>query len=312
MGDTDRTPDGGFSAGFLFGMNKVRKVAAYTYQALLGLASTQLGVPVSSLSVTDGVVSGGGKKMSFGELVQGQHLELKIPVKGALPKPDPNGWVGMSSLDGITVDGDPPMKTVADFKVIGKSLPAGHIPDKITGKTQWSCDHTLAGMLHARMVRPATLGSTLVSPGTIDKKLFPTAQVVQKGNLLAVVSPSEWEAVQAALSVAGTSKWSDWSGLPGSDNVIKAFRDYNWDKPSGTKGKAAETTAALQAARRKISATYEQGYVRHAPIGPFVAVADVKADGSVTVWTHSAQPQGLRPRIANMLNIPPAHVSLRG
>jgi len=311
MGDTDRTPDGGFSAGFLFGMNNVRKVAAYTYQALLGLASTQLGVPVSSLSVTDGVVSGGGKKMSFGELVQGQHLELKIPVKGALPKPDPNGWVGMSSLDGITVDGDPPMKTVADFKVIGKSFPAGHIPDKITGKTQWSCDHTLAGMLHARMVRPATLGSTLVSPGTIDKKLFPTAQVVQKGNLLAVVSPSEWEAVQAALSVAGTSKWSDWSGLPGSDNVIKAFRDYNWDKPSGTKGKAAETTAALQAARRKISATYEQGYVRHAPIGPFVAVADVKADGSVTVWTHSAQSQGLRARIAYMLSIPFDNVVVR-
>ena len=187
MGDTDRTPDGGFSAGFLFGMNNVRKVAAYTYQALLGLASTQLGVPVSSLSVTDGVVSGGGKKMSFGELVQGQHLELKIPVKGALPKPDPNGWVGMSSLDGITVDGDPPMKTVADFKVIGKSFPAGHIPDKITGKTQWSCDHTLAGMLHARMVHPKSLGSTLVSVGQLDKSKFPNAQVVVKGNLVGVV-----------------------------------------------------------------------------------------------------------------------------
>ncbi len=60
MGDTDRTPDGGYSAGFLSGMTNVRKVAAYTYQALLGLASTQLGMPVSSLSVTDGIVTGGG------------------------------------------------------------------------------------------------------------------------------------------------------------------------------------------------------------------------------------------------------------
>src|SRR5207247_4820570 len=88
MGDTDRTPDGGYSAGFLSGMTNVRKVAAYTYQALLGLASTQLGVSVSSLSVTDGVVTGGGKKVTYGELVQGQHLELKIPVEGELPKPD--------------------------------------------------------------------------------------------------------------------------------------------------------------------------------------------------------------------------------
>src|SRR3974377_989180 len=89
MGDTDRTPDGGFSAGFLNGMYNVRKVAAYTHQALLGLAATQLGVPVSSLCLTDGIVSGGGKTISYGELVQGQHLELKIPVKGTLAQPDP-------------------------------------------------------------------------------------------------------------------------------------------------------------------------------------------------------------------------------
>src|SRR5258706_14464009 len=57
MGDTDKTPDGGYSAGFLSGMVNVRKVAAYTYQALLGLAATQLGVPVESLSVADGVIS---------------------------------------------------------------------------------------------------------------------------------------------------------------------------------------------------------------------------------------------------------------
>ena len=39
MGDTDATPDGGYSAGFLSGARNVRKVAAYTYQALLGLES---------------------------------------------------------------------------------------------------------------------------------------------------------------------------------------------------------------------------------------------------------------------------------
>jgi nicotinate dehydrogenase subunit B len=311
MGDTDRTPDGGYSAGFLSGMSNVRKVAAYTRQALLGLAATQLGVSVSSLSVTDGVVTGSGKKITYGELVQGQHLELKIPVAGALPKPDPTGEVGMSSLDGLTVTGDPPMKAAKDFKVIGTSFPAGHIPDKIAGKTKWSCDVTVPGMLHARMVRPATLGSTLVSAGTIDKKQFPTAEVLRKGNLLAVVSPNEWEAVQATQSVADTTKWTDWSGLPGNENVTKAIRAHKWEKPSESKGKAAETKAALQSAPKKISVTYEQGYVRHAPIGPFVAVADVKSDGNVTIWTHSAQSQGLRARIAYVLGIPVEKVIVR-
>ena len=310
MGDTDRTPDGGFSAGFLSGMGNVRKVAAYTYQALLRLAAAQLNLPVSSLSVADGVVTGGGKKISYGELVRGHHLELTIPVKGALAKPDPAGWVGMSSLDGLTVTGEPPMKAVKEFRVLGTSFPAGHIPDKVTGKTQWSCDLVLPGMLHARMVRPATLGSTLISAGTVDKQKFPSAEVIQKGNLVAVVSPNEWEAVQAAMNVAVTTKWTDWSGLPGSEDLTKALRAYQWEKPA-SRGKAPETTAALQRATKKVSATYEQGYVRHAPIGPFVALADVKSDGNVTIWTHSAQSQGLRARIAYMLGAPVDKVVVR-
>jgi CO/xanthine dehydrogenase Mo-binding subunit len=60
-----------------------------------------------------------------------------------------------------------------------------------------------------------------------------------------------------------------------------------------------------------MSVTYEQGYVRHAPIGPFVAVADVKSDGNVTIWTHSAQSQGLRARIAYVLGIPVEKVIVR-
>src|SRR5438034_9135068 len=69
MGDTDRTPDGGFSAGFLeYGGANIRKAAAYTHQALLDLAASKLQVDKSQLSVKDGVVSGGGKKASYGEL----------------------------------------------------------------------------------------------------------------------------------------------------------------------------------------------------------------------------------------------------
>ena len=311
MGDTDRTPDGGYSAGFLSGMNNVRKVAAYTYQALLGLASTQLGVPVADLTVDDGVVSGGRRSITYGQLIQDHHLDLRIPVTGRPAKADPTAWVGITSLDGFTVSGDPPLKPMSHFKVIGTSYPVPGIPDKVTGKTRWSCDVRLPGMLHARMVRPATFGSTLTAVGAIDKTLFPTAAVVRKGNLVAVVSPNEWEAINAAQSVAGDTKWTDWAGLPGSENLTRAIRDYPWGAPSATRGKAADVDAALASAQRKISASYEQPYVRHAPIGPFMALADVRGDGSVTVWTHSAQSQGLRARLAHMLGIPVEKVVVR-
>ena len=144
------------------------------------------------------------------------------------------------------------MKPVIQFRIIGTSYPIPSIPDKVTGKSQWSCDVTLPGMLHARMVRPATLGSTLISVGEVDKKQFPTAEVVKKGNLVAVVSPDEWEAIAAARSVAASAKWTEWTGLPGSENLTKALREFKWGAPSESKGKAADVIAALANASRRL------------------------------------------------------------
>ena len=306
MGDTDRTPDGGYSAGFLSGAANLRKASAYTYQALLTLAAKRLSVPVTELSVNDAVVTGGGKSVSYGQLVQGQQLDLRIPVTGKpaqVARAGANSVAGLDwgGMDGLVVVGDPPLKPVSQYKVVGTSFPMPGIPDKVTGKTQWSCDVRLPGMLHARMIRPATLGSALLSVGVLDKNKFPTAEIARKSNLLAVVSPDEWEAIQAAREVAAGTKWTAWSGLPGSENMAQFLRNHKWGAPDQTRGNAADVTAALASAPVTVSASYEQPYVKHAPIGPFVAVADVKRDGAATVWTHSAHSQALRARIANML-----------
>src|SRR3984957_19131109 len=73
VGDTHRTPDGSGAFDFLgHGMPNIRKAAAYTYQALLDLASQRMGVPKDNITVKDGIVSGGGKRMAHGHLVKGQ------------------------------------------------------------------------------------------------------------------------------------------------------------------------------------------------------------------------------------------------
>ena len=51
---------------------QIRAAAAYGLQALLGLASANLGVPVGSLSTTRGVISGAGRSVSFGSLIAGK------------------------------------------------------------------------------------------------------------------------------------------------------------------------------------------------------------------------------------------------
>ena len=191
-GDTDRTPDGSGAFDFLQGgMPNIRKAGAYVYQALLDLGSERLGVPKDQLSVKDGVISGGGKSISYGDLVKNQKLNLTIPVKG-----------DVHSMFGLRVDGDPPLKPVNEYTVVGKSFPNSVIISKVTAKETWVTDVRLPGMLHARTVHPKTLGSKLISVGSLDKAKFPNTQVIVKGNLVGVVAPTEWEAIKAAQQVA--------------------------------------------------------------------------------------------------------------
>jgi CO/xanthine dehydrogenase Mo-binding subunit len=304
MGDTDRTPDGGFSAGFLtYGGANIRKAAAYTYQALLDLASKQLGVDKDQLSVKDGIVSGGGKSISYGQLVQGQQLKLSIPVSGTL-----------TNMFGLTVLGDPPTKPTSQYTIVGKSYPNAVTPAKVTGKENWITEVRLPDMLHARVIHPRTLGSTLISAGQLDKKRFPDAQLVIKGNLVGVVAPTEWEAITAALQVAAGTKWTDWKGLPGTTNLHKWLRaEADWKQTPVTNGAKNRGTVkpAISNAAKKLSVSYELPYMKHAPIGPTIAVADARPDGTVYVHTHNQNPQALRGQIATMLGTSTDNVIVR-
>jgi CO/xanthine dehydrogenase Mo-binding subunit len=304
IGDTDRTPDGSGTFDLLGrGVINLRKTAAYVRQAMLELASQRLGVSKEQLAIEAGAISGGGKSVTYGELVKDQDLKLTIPVTGDL-----------TSMFGLVVSGDPPLKPASEYKVIGKPFKNSIIPAKVTAKETWVTDVKLPGMLHARMIHPATLGSRLISAGTVDKKRYPNTRVIVKGNLVGVVAPTEWEAIQAARQVEAGTKWSPWRALPGHTNLYRYLRqDADWksaavSRSSGSKG---DPTAAYASAPKKHSAVYELPYMKHAPIGPAMAVADYRADGNVTVHTHTQNPQALRGQIALMLGISSDRVIVR-
>jgi CO/xanthine dehydrogenase Mo-binding subunit len=317
-GDTDRTPDGGPSAGYLL-QTGTRKAAAYTYQALLLLASEQLGVPVAKLTAKEGVISGAGRSVTYGRLVQGRQLNLTIPVSGDL-----------LGFFGLQVTGEPPLKPKSNYTVIGRSHPMPGTQEKVTGEAIWVGDMRLPGMLHARMIHPRTLGSTLISVGKLDKTKFPNARVAVRKNLVAVVAPNEWEAILASQTVAADTKWSDWKGLPTSKKFFQALRSADWSstpvvigKPptnssatgtiEGTPGgrKVGDVGSAMANSAKKLSTTYEFPYMKHAPIGPAIALADVRADGTVHVWVHNQNTQVLRGKIARMLRTSPDNVVIR-
>jgi len=300
-GHTDLTPDGSGAFDFLgHGTPNIRKAAAYTYQALLDLASEKMGVPKDKISVEDGVVSGGGKSISYGDLVKNQQLKLTIPVRGDL-----------TGIMGLTIEGNPPMKPVSEYTIIGKSFKNSIISTKVAAKETWATDVRLPGMLHARVVHPKTLGSTLLSAGSVDKTKFPKSQVIVKGNLVGVVAPTEWEAIQAADQVAAGTKWTEWKGLPGNAKLYQHLREEaDWKSAPVEKSKSSkgDVGPVLSSAHKKHAATYQLSYMKHAPIGPSMAVADVKSDGTVHIYVHNQNPQALRGEIATMLGTTPDHV----
>ncbi len=297
-GDTDRTPDGGGTFGLLrTNVLNLRKAAAYTREAILDLAAERFGVARDQLYVKDGVVYGGSgspENATFGELVQGQELELSIPVSGEL-----------TSLRGLVVEGDPPLKPVSEYGIVGRSFKNPATERKVTANEVWVSNVKLPGMLHARVVHPKTLGSRLVAVGKVDKNRFPNAQVVVIGNLVGVVAPDEWDAVQASRQVAASTEWTDWKGLPGHEQIFDHLRtDADWeaiDAAVGSKNQG-DVDAGLSTAARILKASYQRPYNKHAPIGPNVALADYRPDGSVTIHAHSQNPQNLRGHIAKMLD----------
>lgn len=303
-GDTDRTPDGGFSAGYLeYGGVNIRKAAAYTYQALLDLAAQTLGVGRTQVTVKDGVVSAGGRSLSYGELVQGQELKLTIPVTGDL-----------TSNYGLVVTGNPPMRPPSEYSIIGRSYPSTVTPARVTARETWVTSVRLPGMLHGRVVHPKTLGSTLVAAGRLDRAKHPNAEVVVQRNIVGVVAPTEWEAITAAQDLAASTRWTEWKALPGHRGLHAWLRQKaDWKTTPVKKGakNRGDVGPALSGAHRTLSASYELPFMKHAPTGPTIAVGDVRPDGTVYVHTHNQNPQALRGQLAMMLGTSVDNVVVR-
>jgi CO/xanthine dehydrogenase Mo-binding subunit len=191
QGDTSLTPDQGTTWGSLtiqVGGVQLRQAAAAARQALMTEAAKKLGT--DQLTITDGVISGGGKKVTYGELIGGKNFAIKLdpkqPVKEKAPK---------------------------DYKVVGKSQPRVDIPDKVTGRFTYMQDFRVPGMLHGRVVRPPAIGAKL--EGVDDsavKKIPGVVKVVREGNFLAVVASNEWDAIRGATALKAT--WSKSETLP--------------------------------------------------------------------------------------------------
>jgi nicotinate dehydrogenase subunit B len=279
QGDTLLTPDQGPTFGSLSIQNggaQLRRAAATARRKLLEQAAEKLKTDVSTLSMRDGlVISPSGRKVPLGSLVGGKTLSLKL-------------------------DESAPLRSPADFKLVGKPVPRLDIPDKVTGRFTFMQDFKVPGMLHGRVIMPSALGATLLGYDESTIRDIPgVVKVVRIENFLAVVARSEWSAIKAARQLS--VKWSTWNGLPEQARLWEHVRGTKIlkDDITSNNGDAASVFAT---APRKLAATYNFAIHTHGSIGPSCAVADFNG-GKLTCWTASQSTHTLRKQLAATLGV---------
>lgn len=300
-GDTDTAVDQGVTAAARTverGGVQLRQASAAARQELLKLASTHLDSPVDKLTVTDGVVSVIGspsKKIAYGDLLGGKRFNIKIIAAGV-------GW-DMKVAPNVTP------KDPKEYKVVGKSIPRVDLPGKFTGEFVYSQDASAPGMLHGRVVRPAT---SLSAPASIDessiKDIPGIVKIVREGTFVGVVAETEWAAIRAAKQLKVTWSEPTLKMMSGPKEVFDYLQNTKSFKDTVVVNRGNPEAAFAQAAK-KYEATYYWPFQLHGMMGPPCALADVRGDRA-TIWTGTQGPFRTRDSIAKMLNIPPKNVHL--
>ncbi|HSP68994.1 MAG TPA: molybdopterin cofactor-binding domain-containing protein, partial [Bryobacteraceae bacterium] len=279
--DTALTPDQAHTSGSQshpanFNQGNLAQAAATARETLFRAASQKLGAPVDQLTASDGVISSGSQRVTYGELVGGKKFSLALDSK-ARRKP-PSQWT-----------------------VLGRPVPRPDLPDLVTGRFEFVHNVRLPGMLHGRVVRPPSVGATVASVDESSVQNMPgLVKVVVKKNFIGVVAEKPWQAMQAAAKLKVT--WNPGAALPNQSTFYDSLRK----QPARDTRlvDSGDVEQKLSAPGTMLKATYLHPYQMHGSMGSSCAVADVQGEKATiysatqAVWYQkntSAMILGLKP-----------------
>ena len=284
MGDTDLCPWDAGTFGSLttraFGP-ALRAAATEAKGVLLELAADSLKVPVAQLAAREGVIfdqQNHEHRITYGQLTKGQKIERHLTAR-------------------------PSLKDFAQFKVAGKPLLRRDARDKVTGKAQFSGDIRLPGMRYAKILRPPAHGAKLKNADTTGARDIPGVQVVQEGDLIAVLHEFPDVAETALAKVKAEFD------LPPTDVDDQTIFDHLLRVAPGANvvGQAGNLETGRQLSARQFETTYLNSYVAHAAMETHTALAQVAGDRA-TVWASTQNPFGVRDQVARALGFPTENV----
>ena len=270
----------------------MREAGAHARALLIRAAAAQWNVQASECTAKAGVVQhSAGQRASFGELAA-LAAQQKLSGKVALKEP-------------------------AQFTLIGKPLPRIEAPSKTNGTAVFGIDSNPPGLLHASVVMCPTRGGTVLRfdaaaaqklPGV--KKVLAVDAYHGGTGAVAVIADTPWHAKKAAASI--TVEWNHGPAAALSSDTVLASLTQALDE---TKGFGYHSTGdvetALQGATTTVSADYRAPYLAHATLEPINCTAQLRADGTATVWVSTQVPGLARMAAAKALGIADEKVDLQ-
>jgi isoquinoline 1-oxidoreductase subunit beta len=258
---------------------QLREAGATARAVLLAAAAQQWRIPVSQLSIDNGVVYDAAKKhrATFGSLVK-TALSLPVPEKVELKDPK-------------------------DFKLIGHKIPRLDVPAKCDGTAQFTIDVDQPDQLVALLRRAPIFGATVKSYDASAAAAVPgVVKVVQVPGGIAVIAKNFWSAKKGRDALQVT--WDDTHAEKRGSAALMAEYRRRADQPAVSARKDGDASGAIQGAAKRLSASYEFPYLAHAPMEPLDAVVKLTGD-SCEIWAgdqfqtidqaNAAHTAGLKP-----------------
>lgn len=281
---TAHSPDEAVTSGSLSIQESgtaLRHACAEARSIYLALAATRLGVGAETLRIEDGeIIAASGARSSYWQLADDALLDREAT-------------------------GDVPPKTAAQSGA-ATTTSRLDLPDKIFGTPRFIQDLELPGMLHARVLRPASPFARIEALDAARAKQLPgVIDVVRDGSFAGVLAEREETAVKALARLAQDVQWDEADALPDAAALAA------W-----LKGQRAETTVVDEripdspaAVSRTLRASYSRPYIAHASLASSCALAQWSGN-SLHVWTHSQGIYNLRTDLALAFALPPESITV--
>ncbi len=264
--------------------NPLRNAGATARQMLMNAAATKWNVTADDTHAAAGFVVNNktGAKLSFGALAE---------AAAALPVPPP-----------------PPLKSASAYTVIGKSPKRLDTRTKVNGTAEFGLDFNTPGLMHAVIARCPVFGGKVVRFDDTKTKLVPgVKQVVQVSTGVAVTADTTWAAMKGRDALVVT--WDEGARAnTNSAGLRQLFSDMT-SGPGAEAKRVGDAPAAIAAATKTITATYEVPYLAHAPMEPLNCSAHVRAD-SCDVWASTQNQSAAQQVAAKVTGLPPEKITV--